>query len=168
MKLSAIVACAGLLIGSTQAWTCLSQADANDIAARSTIFLQHLNVTQANETAQGLFADGIVEYGDSINSLKGDPLGTQVENGKQHYINDTLSTEPIPQINTLNVVAGCNQMVWQWEFLGIGTGEYRISGMTLITVDAGSKIVEQYVEFNSLAWGANIGFNITPSALPGK
>ena len=93
-------------------------------------------------------------------------LGTQVENGKQHYINDTLSTEPIAQINTLNVVAGCNQMVWQWEFIGIGTGEYRIRGMTLITVDANSSIVEQYVEFNSLAWGANIGFNITPSAIP--
>ncbi|KAK4935517.1 hypothetical protein LTR10_023428 [Elasticomyces elasticus] len=166
MKFSAVLACAGLLTGSAQAWTCLSQADANNIAAQSTIFLQHLNVTEANATAQALFADGIVEYGDSINSLRGAPLGTQVENGKATYINDTLSTPPIPTINTLAVVAGCNQMVWQWEFLGIGTGANRVRGMTLITVDSGSKIVEQYVEFNSLAWGADIGFNITATAIP--
>jgi hypothetical protein len=91
-------------------------------------------------------------------------LGTIVENGKQHYINDTLSTPPIPQINTLAIVHGCNQMVWQWEFLGIGTGTNRVRGMTLITVDGMSQVMMQYVEFNSLAWGADIGFNITPPA----
>jgi hypothetical protein len=163
----------------------------------------------ANETAQALFADNITEFGDSINSLRGDAvsfplksssprvvllprkgfasasdfilsrcylpitlgrstiltiklqLGTQVENGKAMYIEDTLSTPPIPQINTLAVVHGCNQMVWQWEFIGIGP-QFRVRGMTLITVDQDNKVAEQYVEFNSLAWAIDIGFNVTP------
>jgi len=164
MKFLATAASVGLWASLVQAWSCLSDADAKSIADRSTIFLQHLNVTEANITAQGLFANNITEYGDSINSLRGDALGTIVENGKQRYINDTLSTPPIPQINTLAIVHGCNQMVWQWEFLGIGTGANRVRGMTLITVDGMNQVMQQYVEFNSLAWGADIGFNITPPA----
>ena len=57
-------------------------------------------------------------------------------------------------------------MVWQWEFDGIGSGQNRVRGMTLITVDNSSLVTQQYVEFNSLAWGADIGFNITPVAIP--
>lgn len=90
-------------------------------------------------------------------------MGTQVENGKATYIADTLSAPPIPTINTLAIVHGCSQMVWQWEFLGIGP-QFRVRGFTLITVDSYNKVIEQYVEFNSLAWAADIGFNITPPA----
>ena len=63
------------LLGAARCWSdCLTDADAESIAARSTIFLQHLNVQEANETAQGLFAEDIQEFGDSINSLRGDPV----------------------------------------------------------------------------------------------
>lgn len=91
-------------------------------------------------------------------------LGTQVENGKQGYIADTLSAPAIPSITTLAIVHGCSQMVWQWQFDGIGSGAFRVRGMTLITVDNSSQVVEQYVEFNSLAWAIDIGFNVTPPA----
>ena len=59
---------------SVQAWGCLSETDAQSIADRSIIFLSHANVTLANETAQGLFAENIQEYGDSINSLRSQPV----------------------------------------------------------------------------------------------
>lgn len=91
-------------------------------------------------------------------------LGTIVEDSKQTYITDTLSTPPIPTILTLAIVHSCTQMVWQWEFQGIGSGQNRIRGVTIITVADNKQVVHQYVEFNSLAWAENIGFNITPPA----
>lgn len=53
---------------------CLSAAEAQSIVDRSIIFLQHLDIPLANKTAQSLFAPDIVEFGDSINSLRGDPV----------------------------------------------------------------------------------------------
>lgn len=60
-------------------------------------------------------------------------------------------------------------MVWQWQFNGIGSGEYRVQGMTIIKVNQYKLVNYQYVEFNSLAWGIDIGFNVTvPPGLFGK
>lgn len=61
-------------------------------------------------------------------------------------------------------------MVWQWEFNGIGSGEYRVRGFTLIKVDENKQVAYQYVEFNGLAWALDIGFTVTPPAagLPGS
>jgi hypothetical protein len=56
---------------------CLTDADAQSYVDRSIIFLQHTNVPLANATAQGLFADDIQEFGDSINALRGDPVCLQ-------------------------------------------------------------------------------------------
>lgn len=53
---------------------CLSDADAQSYVDRSVIFLEHNNVPLANATAYGLFAEDIQEFGDSINSLRGDPV----------------------------------------------------------------------------------------------
>jgi hypothetical protein len=83
---------------------------------------------------------------------------------------DTLSTPPIPQINTIAIVNNkYDQMVWQWEFIGIGP-QFRVRGFTLITVDPAScQVVQQYVEFNSLAWAIDIGFEVTvPEGLFGR
>lgn len=74
MLLLTLLAYLALFAGGTNAWTCLSDADAQSIADRSIVFLSHTDVALANETAQGLFADGIVEFGDSINSLRGDAV----------------------------------------------------------------------------------------------
>lgn len=89
-------------------------------------------------------------------------IGQRVENGKATYIMDTLSTPPIPTINTIAVVHDCKHVVWQWEFLGIGSGQYRVRGFTLATFNDAKQVAEQYVEFNGLAWAADIGFTITP------
>lgn len=76
MRLSRIqlVASLALCVCSAHAWSCLSDAEAKSIADRSAIFLSHTDVELANQTAQALFADNIQEYGDSINSLRGDAV----------------------------------------------------------------------------------------------
>ena len=75
---------------------------------------------------------------------------------------DTLSSPPIPSVTTLGVVHDCTQMVWFWQFDGIGSSEFRVRGMTFIHVNSDQLVDMQNVEFNSLAWGADIGFQITP------
>lgn len=52
----------------------LTDARAQEIADGSAIFLSHTNVALANATAQTLFASNIQEFGDSINSLRGDAV----------------------------------------------------------------------------------------------
>ncbi|RVX74168.1 hypothetical protein B0A52_02000 [Exophiala mesophila] len=168
MRLLTFLTPLALSAWTANAWNgggyCLSDQDAQSIADRSTIFLEHLDIDAANATAQGLFADNLQEFGDSINSLRGDALGTQVENGKAKYIEETLGSPPIPSITTIAIVHGCTDMVWQWQFDGIGTGQYRVRGFTLIEVDQNKQVAYQYVEFNGLAWALDIGFTITPPA----
>lgn len=73
MRLTAFIAPL-LLAGVHATYNCLTYEEAKSIADRSAIFLSHLDVALANTTAQGLFAEDIVEFGDSINSLRGDPV----------------------------------------------------------------------------------------------
>ena len=68
MKFTSILA----LLPLAAAWNCLTDADAESIVSRSIIFLEHHDIALANATAQGLFAEDIQEFGDSINSLRGD------------------------------------------------------------------------------------------------
>jgi hypothetical protein len=102
---------------ATLAWndwsSCLTDAEAQSIVDRSIIYLQHFNIPEANATAQELFAPGLVEFGDSINSLRGDALGTQVENGRVKYIEDTLSTPPITEIKTIDIIHDCSNISWR-------------------------------------------------------
>jgi hypothetical protein len=102
---------------ATLAWNnwngCLTDAEAQSIVDRSVIYLQHTNIPEANATAQALFAPGLQEFGDSINSLRGDALGTQVENGRTKYIEETLSTPPITEIKTIDVIHDCSNIAWR-------------------------------------------------------
>lgn len=76
MKLLKFLTPLALSAWTVSAWNgnCLSDQDAQSIADRSIIFLEHLDIDAANATAQGLFADNIQEFGDSINSLRGDAV----------------------------------------------------------------------------------------------
>ena len=62
------------LSSAVSAWTCLSDDDAQYIVNQSIIFLQHTDVDQARAIAYDLFAPDLMEYGDSINALRGDPV----------------------------------------------------------------------------------------------
>lgn len=62
------------VLASGEWQSCLSSAQAQSIVDRSIIFLSHEDVPLANQTARGLFDPNIQEFGDSINSLRGDPV----------------------------------------------------------------------------------------------
>lgn len=62
---------------------CLTTAQVNYIVANSITFLSHEDVAAANASAQAIFAPDIVEFGDSINSLRGDAVSHALQ--KQGY-----------------------------------------------------------------------------------
>lgn len=84
------------------------------------------------------------------------------------YITETLASPGIPSITTLDIIHGCSSMVWQWEFNGIGSGQYRVRGVSILKVNEEKKVYYSYIEFNSIAWGLDIGFQVIPAALPGQ
>jgi hypothetical protein len=101
MQLTNLITSSLLLLSPAlvSAWSCLSDADAQDIVDKSIIFLQHRNITQAREVATELFSPDIVQYGDSINILRADPLGTPVYENATAYIEGTLAAPGIPNVS---------------------------------------------------------------------
>lgn len=54
--------------------TCLTHERAHYIVERERVYLQKANLTDARAAGEELFAADFVQYGDSINSLRGDPV----------------------------------------------------------------------------------------------
>ena len=73
-----------------------------------------------------------------------------------------LGAPGLTGINTLDIITGnCNKIVWYWLFTGVGTKQYEVKGINIFTINDGQ--IEQIdVEFNSIAWGLDIGFTVTP------
>ncbi|KPI42239.1 uncharacterized protein AB675_9841 [Cyphellophora attinorum] len=167
MQLTTILTSSLLLLlpAVVSAWSCLSDADAQDIVDKSIIFLQHRNITQAREVATELFSPDIVQYGDSINILRADPLGTPVYENATAYIEGTLAAPGIPNITTIAIIHDCNSLVFFWQFEGIGGPnapvKNRVRGMTYQQMDDNNKVIQHDVEFNSYAWAENTGFQIS-------
>lgn len=179
-----LVSAVALKRGDWQDSSCLTDADAQYLISQSIVFLEHKDVPAAKAAAYTIFTEDIQEFGDSINSLRGDPvshpnrhswgqkltnpqLGTQVENGLTQYVNETTSQPPIPSITTLDYFFGCNQLLWQWQFdLGLPapSPNMHVNGVTIAKVNSDKKIYHQYIEFNSLAWAIDVGFTVTPPA----
>lgn len=76
MKFSAIVAAATLAIGAVaDSWSnCLSDAQVQDLINKEILYLQHNDIEQAREIANSIFTPDVMEYGDSINSLRYQPV----------------------------------------------------------------------------------------------
>ncbi|ETN40901.1 uncharacterized protein HMPREF1541_05181 [Cyphellophora europaea CBS 101466] len=164
MKLFTTLAALAFCTSSfVSAWSCLSDDDAQDIVNKSIIFLQHEDPEEARAIAYELFAPNITQYGDSINYLRGAPLGTPVYENATAYIEGTLSAPGIPEITQLALVHDCNSLIFFWEFNGIGGpmgAGLRVRGISYQQVDDNNKVVSHNVEFNSLAWAENTGFTI--------
>jgi len=181
MKLLSILAPLALVAGVTAFATpkrssdwegCLSQSDAETIVNEYMSILSHTpDVATANATAQALLATNYTETSDSILSLEGQPLGTATFVGKDVYIGGVLNSPPVEGITTLEVlVAGCTKVLWYWNFLGIGSGQYEIKGFNLFDITDAGQIAEVHLEFNSIAWGLDTGYQIIfpPNPAPTK
>jgi len=145
-----------------QGWQdCLSQSEAESIVSQYSSLLSHSDPTTANATAQALLADDYVEISDSILSLEGLPLGSATFVGKQVYIGGILNSPPVLGINTLEVlVAGCTKVLWYWNFLDVGSGEYEIKGFNLFSITPALQINQTNLEFNSIAWALDTGYQV--------
>jgi hypothetical protein len=45
------------------------------------------------------------------------------------YIGGVLGAPPVEGITTIEIlVAGCTKILWYWNFLGIGSGQYEVKG----------------------------------------
>lgn len=55
--------------------SCLTDAEAQYLIDQAIIVLKHVDIANARAVAYSIFAPDIVEYGDSINSLRGAPVG---------------------------------------------------------------------------------------------
>ncbi|KIW52168.1 hypothetical protein PV05_07830 [Exophiala xenobiotica] len=140
---------------------CLSQSEAESIVSQYASILTHTDVATANATAQALLDENYTEISDSILSLEGQPLGTATFVGKQLYIAGVLNSPGVTGINTLEIdVAGCNKILWYWLFTGIGSQQYEIKGFNLFTITPASQIVQVNLEFNSIAWALDTGYQV--------
>ena len=92
-------------------------------------------------------------------------LGTQVYGNSTIFIEDTLSVPGPQEVNVLHIVHDCNQIVFHWQFIGVGGPQSvgRVQGFSLLIVDDVSRVTEYYVEFNSYTWALNIGYEIIPA-----
>jgi hypothetical protein len=64
-------------------------------------------------------------------------------------------------INTLEIdVAGCNKILWYWLFTGIGSQQYEVKGFNLFTITPASQIAQVNLEFNSIAWALDTGYQV--------
>ena len=64
-------------------------------------------------------------------------------------------------ITTIEIlVAGCTKILWYWNFLGIGSAKYEVKGFNLFTVTDKLQIAQTNLEFNSIAWGLDTGYQV--------
>lgn len=87
------------------------------------------------------------------------------------YINGVLNAPPVAGVNTIQIlVAGCDQILWQWVFTGIGSAQYEIKGFNLFALNSAGQIETVHLEFNSIAWGLDTGYQIIfpPNPAPTK
>ncbi|KAK3669366.1 hypothetical protein LTR78_010749 [Recurvomyces mirabilis] len=143
---------------------CISQQQATDLVNTAITVFNHLPTQDgANATAQALLTDDFGEYSDSIKSLQGLNLtGTGQTATKQEWIQGIVYRgPPTTGIQSLYVSpAGCNKVVWYFEFDAVARATYRVRGFNLIGVvqKAGKwQIDELDLEFNSIAWGLDDG-----------
>ena len=80
-----------------------------------------------------------------------------------------MSAPPITNITTLDIVHNCNKIVWYWRFTGIGKRIDEIQGFDMFTISEQGQILSTHLEFNSIAWAIDIGWNFTkPPPRPSK
>ncbi|EXJ71515.1 uncharacterized protein A1O5_05323 [Cladophialophora psammophila CBS 110553] len=146
---------------------CLSQDDAELIVGQYITILEHTDVAAANATAQSLLDPNYTETRDSILSLEGLPLGTATFVGKDVYINGVLRAPGLNGITTIEILAaGCTKILWYWNFLGVGGAQYEVKGFNLFTITPSMRIAQVDLEFNSIAWGLDTGYQLVRPSSP--
>ncbi|UJO13404.1 hypothetical protein CLAFUW4_03216 [Fulvia fulva] len=146
---------------------CISQSEARSLVAK---FVGILGRTDRNaaSTAQTILTQDFKEYSNSIFSLKGQSLTSSglVASSRQAYLEEIGGAPAPPRgIETLDIIASCDKVVWFWISQNVGSGLQPVRGFNLFKVKRNRKGQWQAysldVEFDSIAWGVDIGIKVT-------
>ncbi|RMZ12026.1 hypothetical protein D0860_03130 [Hortaea werneckii] len=126
----------------------------------ASIFIGVLDGTGYNnqnqtDTAKALISNDFTGDSGSKLSLQELPLDSLWVTSKAQWIDGVLKDGPYLNIRTIDIVIGCNKIVWYWTAPQIGTGEYEVKGFNLFEINSQYQICKTYLEFNSIAWGLN-------------
>lgn len=101
------------------------------------------------------------------NLLTKEQLGSSSFNSKAQFIAGATGA-PAVGFTTLKVYHDCNNVIWRWNAVGLGSGKYPVKGINAFTVpNALSGVITRTdLEFNSIAWGIDTGLTCAPLPLP--
>ncbi|KIW81339.1 hypothetical protein Z517_04364 [Fonsecaea pedrosoi CBS 271.37] len=140
---------------------CLSDAQATNIVTSWKTILTSSDRGDASAIAQALIADEYLETSDSINSLAGNSLGNATISGKDSFIAAVLENPPIPLLTTLDIFHDCTRIAFYWAASGVGSGVEDVRGVDLLYLTEDKEQINMaMVEFNSLAWAKDVGWQI--------
>ncbi len=159
--------------------SCISDAQAQFIVKTFKSILTNPDRIAAAKTAAMLLDDNYVEISDSINVLDNKPVspsllfcndgtltpfqqGASSFSNKQDFINSVAGAPAVSIMNDLNIFHDCNKIGWQWLVDGLALDVSPVKGFNKLTVDPKTGIVKSTdLEFNSVAWGRNLGWTCT-------
>lgn len=141
---------------------CLSDQQAAFVVKQYKSILTNPDRKAAATTAQTLVDNNYVETSDSINVLAGYPEGGASFNGKQAFIDGVANAPAIPSMTDLDTFHNCNKILWEWRVDGLGRNVSPVKGINKIVVDPNTGVIKSVdLEFNSIAWGRDIGWTCT-------
>lgn len=72
-------------------------------------------------------------------------------------------------MTTLDVFHDCNKITWRWTANGLALATYPVNGISVFQVNnpGSGQIDRAYIEFNSIAWGVDVGGSYERSAARG-
>ena len=56
-------------------------------------------------------------------------------------------------MSTLSVYHDCSHITWRWLITGLGSRVDEVKGINVFTVNTQGQLIENDLEFNSIAWG---------------
>jgi hypothetical protein len=88
-------------------------------------------------------------------------LGTVTFPNKANYIFNLLAAPPVPSFQTFAIFHDCWNIAWRWQINGLGG--IPIKGINAMAANPlTGQLSVDYLEFNSIAWGRDVGWTCTP------
>ena len=160
---------------------CLTDQQSQFLVSTFVNALANTNRAATNTTMQALLASNYAEESDSINILAGYPVClpstiisystsltvTQLNSisfpNKAAYIASLLNAPPTPPFQILQSFHDCTNIGFRWIINGLGKNIDQIKGINqLVANPLTGQLSFDYLEFNSIAWGRDVGWTCTP------
>ncbi|KAK1655122.1 hypothetical protein BDP81DRAFT_390110 [Colletotrichum phormii] len=136
---------------------CITQSQADKSVERwiGVVTRQNTDLGTQTATLDVILAEDFQEHSNSPSEISFP--------SKQAYINGTLASNPYRGVQTIEIlVAGCNNILWHWKFTEIGP-KGPVKGFNLFAMNKEMQVTRLRLEFDTISWGVNVGFNVTRS-----